>query len=251
MGEWGVRDKMEVQFDVTNRCNATCKFCFRQKDYTYPVGDMDDEVFRWIILSTNEKRYNLSMFGEPLLDKGLVSKIKLIREKHPQSEIYFSTNGQLLTKELIDNLQNAGLSYVFVSCYELYDKHNELQGTNFNHIVEMVDYFKIPVYIVSNPVVPMNMETIKHFWKQHGRSVSCIDAIEWGGDTVGTLSPITICGIMHGKTIFYWDGKRGTCCLDYNGVNSFTTNEELRNKNFKFCTGCKYKEEFDKWRKKQ
>lgn len=235
------------QISTTNICNTKCTFCFRDK-MKRDLGTMDWKTFTNIVDNNKASIYNLCGFGEPLCDNLLMDRIKYIKKKYLNSKVVFNSNCGLLTKELVDELIQAGLSKLFVSCYGLHEQHDRLQPCiKFDHVVEIVRYAecKIPIQIVCNEVEPMDKNAIFEFWKL---PVSFDDTIEWGDETVGKLSQISGCGVMSGKRIFYWTGKMATCCFDYNGINEFDKWEDLATKQFKFCEGCKFKQKFDDWR---
>jgi radical SAM protein with 4Fe4S-binding SPASM domain len=62
--------------------------------------------------------FNFSGFVEPLLDKKIYSHITCVRSNLPRSKIELVTNGDVLNKEKIRKLFDAGLSTLLISVYD-------------------------------------------------------------------------------------------------------------------------------------
>ena len=97
-----------VNIETINRCNSTCAFCTANiHAEKRPFMEMTDELYTSIIDQLAEWNYrgHLTLYGnnEPLLDKKIIERHKYAREKLPESYIFMSTNGLILTLEkLID-----------------------------------------------------------------------------------------------------------------------------------------------------
>ncbi len=97
-----------VNIETINRCNSTCAFCTANiHAEKRPLMEMTDELYTSIIDQLAEWNYrgHLTLYGnnEPLLDKKIIERHKYAREKLPESYIFMSTNGLILTLEkLID-----------------------------------------------------------------------------------------------------------------------------------------------------
>lgn len=253
---------MYVQISTTNKCNARCSFCYQgTKEFTREQGVMKWEIFVRIVSENPGDIFNLSMFGEPLMDYDIIQRVKFIRDMYPNAEIYFHTNGQLLTEEECDDLVSAGLSRIVISCYGLKEQHDRLQkGTKFEHVAEMAEYMakKIPVLIASNLVEEMDTKKIDFFWRTKGCSTCFDSGMDWGdGKEISKLSGYSSCAIAQGTRIFFYDGSVGTCCFDFNGVNAFGNIMEdryenllkrIKDRKFTLCRTCQYKEIFDNFR---
>ena len=81
------------------------------------IKTMDDDIFKKVI---NEcAKYNcgnvhLHNFGEPLLDKKIIQRIKYAKDKGlPRVKIF--SNGSLLTTNMAEKLINAGLDEIKIS----------------------------------------------------------------------------------------------------------------------------------------
>lgn len=99
-----------VNIETINRCNSTCSFCTANiHDEKRPFCRMEEELYYSIIDQLADWGYkgHLTLYGnnEPFLDTRLVPFHKYAREKLPESFIFVSTNGLILTREKVDELK--------------------------------------------------------------------------------------------------------------------------------------------------
>lgn len=127
------------KIETSSYCNLKCQYCPNSKGLIYghdnmsqetfdrvchwakilnPIGQPDDEPYIW-----------LHGIGEPLLNPNILNFVKQLSLI---VKVGFSTNGILLTPEFMNDLEQAGLSYLTVSQHkkkiikpiiELYNKH--------------------------------------------------------------------------------------------------------------------------------
>lgn len=110
----------QINLEVFGGCNLACPMCpqgmedGREKDFK---KTLNFELFQKIIdqaIPKGLKFVNLSGSGEPLLNKHLETFIKYLSDKSIETMIY--TNGQLLNEKRFEDLCNAGLTVLKVSC---------------------------------------------------------------------------------------------------------------------------------------
>lgn len=95
-----------VNIETINRCNSTCSFCTANVNAERrPLKKMTDELYKSIIDQLADWNYkgHLTLYGnnEPLLDTKIVERHKYAREKLPDSFIFMSTNGLILTLDKV------------------------------------------------------------------------------------------------------------------------------------------------------
>lgn len=98
-----------VNLETINRCNSTCSFCTANKNAEKrPYKRMEDDLFYKIIDQLHDWGYkgHLTLYGnnEPFLDTRIVEFHKYCREKLPDSFIFLSTNGLLLTVDKLKEI---------------------------------------------------------------------------------------------------------------------------------------------------
>ena len=110
-----------VIIELNSKCNRQCWFCTNSLMDVCDNTDMSDEVFDKIINELAEIDYSqdicLSFFNEPLLCTKIIERIKIMRNKLPQSYIYLFSNGDYLNREMLDLLEGAGLDEIIVDIY--------------------------------------------------------------------------------------------------------------------------------------
>lgn len=121
---------MLISWNTTKKCNLNCVHCYREsgmdvdtsKELTTDegkklIGEISKAGFRLLILSG----------GEPLLRNDIIDLVVAAREARIMPAM--GTNGTLLTKELADELNSAGLKGIAISIDSLDEKyHDEFRG---------------------------------------------------------------------------------------------------------------------------
>jgi MoaA/NifB/PqqE/SkfB family radical SAM enzyme len=98
-----------VNLETLNRCNGECAFCTANRhDEKRPYKKMTDELFYQIIDQLKEWDYkgHLTLYGnnEPYLDTRIVDFHRYCREQLPDSFIFMSTNGTLMSVEKLKEI---------------------------------------------------------------------------------------------------------------------------------------------------
>ena len=108
-----------ILIETFNVCQGECKFCpYKEIRATEEPIYLNFERYKELIdeiSKHNVQRLTLFNNNEPLIDKRIFDFIKYARDKLDKMEITLSTNGILLTKELLYKLKEAGLTYLYVS----------------------------------------------------------------------------------------------------------------------------------------
>lgn len=99
-------------FEITTRCNNNCLFCYNVwiENKNYPIGELSTdkivELFDKIFSEIKPSGIAITG-GEPLLHRNIVEIIQYLK-KHIDN-IFFITNGTMLTGKIIDNLIDKGV----------------------------------------------------------------------------------------------------------------------------------------------
>ena len=184
---------LHLDIEASSLCNLRCTFCDKlpllQKNQ---LGNLSFETFKKILdqFSTEpDKRLwglKLSYRGEPLVNKYVPEMVKYAKERGVL-DIYFNTNGMLLTEEISRDLILAHLDRISVS----------IDGTNkeeyeavrigakldivLNNIQILrrlrtecnVSYPKIRIQTVKLP--GLNLEKYVNTWKEYADEVAAVD----------------------------------------------------------------------------
>lgn len=170
------RSKQPVIYNIetTNACNMRCEMCPRTTMMTRPVENLDMETYRRIVDQIRpfsdgewrkwqnfvEKNYKISRedmsenhfflyviprvlvlhgYGDPLLDKDMPKRIKILTERNIPS--YFSCNPANINIEKTTEMFENGLGYIKYSIESTDDaRHKEVRGgsSNFTESYEKI-----------------------------------------------------------------------------------------------------------------
>lgn len=114
---------LNINLEVTKRCNARCAFCDYWKEE--PPPELKDYVP--VVKKLNPLSVSLTG-GEPLLRKDLADVIRSLRRRFGFLYISLITNGQLLTQARGLELWEAGLDELSISLDYLDERHDKDRG---------------------------------------------------------------------------------------------------------------------------
>jgi radical SAM protein with 4Fe4S-binding SPASM domain len=112
-----------VEISNSGMCNRKCSFCPRS-DPNYPEVNefISDKLHKKIFLELSELKFKgmviYSGYVEPLLHKKIYENIAEARNYLPEAQIEIITNGDVLNKDRLKKLFDAGLSTLLISVYD-------------------------------------------------------------------------------------------------------------------------------------
>lgn len=114
-----------VQIELTEGCTRRCPMCgihstrwdknhfkFIEPEVVLRVAN---ELNKWI---PQGRRIEFALQGEPLANPNVANIISIFRAYYPKSQLLISTNGDLITADLIEKLFVNGLNTLLVNCYD-------------------------------------------------------------------------------------------------------------------------------------
>ena len=109
-----------IEIKPLTGCNLDCIFCSvdenkRQNDFVVEVAYLIQELFKLVDLKKNEVAVVINAHGEPMLYVKLNELISRIKEHPKIRKIILITNGTLLTKKKINELESSGLDQINIS----------------------------------------------------------------------------------------------------------------------------------------
>lgn len=109
-----------VYIELSAYCNRKCSYC-PMSLYPREQKNMDETLFEKAIKELEYIDYrntiSLSHFNEPLADEMLVERIREIHSRLPYCYIRFNSNGDYLTKEMLEQLGEAGLKEIQITMH--------------------------------------------------------------------------------------------------------------------------------------
>ena len=127
--EWGRRAveadpgplPLSLNVEVTTKCNLACGFCSHKDLDVNQMYDLDFSKFKSVLKdcfdyepSLGIPAVNLNGLGEPLLNPRFFDYVDICSDLGV-IDIFFHTNGTVLTDQTIDNLANSRLDRIVVS----------------------------------------------------------------------------------------------------------------------------------------
>lgn len=120
-----------IEIEIASFCNRKCWFCPNSfVDRTQSVR-LDESVYLSILEDLAKIDYsgvlNFHRFNEPLADKELILKrVKEARDALPKAILGIFTNGDYLDRIYLDELREAGVSFILMSYY--FGKNEEFEA---------------------------------------------------------------------------------------------------------------------------
>lgn len=197
MEEFRSPEPVIYNIETTNACNMRCEMCPRTTMMTRPIESLDMETYRKVINQIKpfpeeewknwelfaEKNYGIRKddmsenhfflyiipkvivlhgYGDPLLDKDMPERVKLLTEKNIPS--YFSCNPANINIERSKEIFENGLGYVKYSIESTSDQqHKEIRGqaSNFTEaykkILQLLDLKKKRNYKTTIVITMLNL----------------------------------------------------------------------------------------------
>lgn len=229
-----------IHIENTNICNAHCTMCPRD-EMDRPQGVMGMELYGKILdevtIHKNVRELHLHGFGEPLIDKNLVEKIRLAKQGNIPF-VYFVTNASLLTPELSEKLVASGLDSFKISfyghdsaSYEEVHRGLEYQRTvdNITRFIELRDQRgggpSLRLQFMDMQGDGQYTEKFVSFWKGRlnktfGDSIYLSGLHSWSTESSAVMKgPAHLsCLWINRDMQILWDGRVVPCCYDFNGV---------------------------------
>jgi len=131
------RKPLQCSLYVTDRCNLDCAYC-TEYDNSRPHPSLDD-LRKWVrkIRELGTMRIAL-VGGEPLTHPNIVELVRYCRELGFATSL--TTNGFLLTRKLVAELEDAGLQVMQISVDRM--TPSPITKKSFKTILPKLDYFQ-------------------------------------------------------------------------------------------------------------
>lgn len=227
---------MQLQIETTNVCQAACVFC------TYPTmrrpkGVMDPALFQRIIRDAAQipliDHITLTGLGETLLDRHLLSRLRYVREVMPAVTLDLYTNGNKLTRAIVDDLIDAGVTTLYVSLNAVRPEQRRviMKLDDFERVTEVCQYAvqagegKMAVVVKAVAAKDLmevgDAEVFEAQWggfaDKGGAAFLHLEG-NWAGQAwkMRTM-PTQPCHRALSQIMVLWDGRVSLCCFDGEG----------------------------------
>lgn len=163
--EFGLVDRGTniIEVKPITGCNLNCIYCsvdegINKKLYDYVIEPeyLVEEFESMASLKEHAVEANIGPQGEPLIYPKIVELVSGLSSIKNVEVISINTNGIRLTKKLIDELVEAGLTRINLSLNALNEEiASKLAGKTYplNHVLEMINYAKEKISILIAPTI--------------------------------------------------------------------------------------------------
>jgi len=137
-----------VTWDVTTRCNLSCRHCYNSSSSTAPSPH---QVFHLAEALADSKTFFMSLSGgEPLMEPHLWDILGIFKRK--KKFIQLISNGTLITRTIAKKIRNCGVNSVQISLDGLKETHERQRGVSgcFDRTLKGIEYLlqeQIPVTV--------------------------------------------------------------------------------------------------------
>ena len=110
-----------VQIETSSYCNRKCEGCpvsLYPREKKYISETIFTKIVNELVGLSFSGTIHLHSFNEPLADRTIVDKVRLISKSLPKAKIKMNSNGDFLTPKLLRQLLSAGLDRLYVTQYD-------------------------------------------------------------------------------------------------------------------------------------
>ncbi len=166
--QFGIIDRRTnlIQIRPSTSCNLNCTFCSTDAGL-YGKHSIQYEIeynylIDWVkgiikLKECNEIEANIDSVGEPTLYPNLIKLIKELKKIPEIKFISMQTNGTLLTKEKINQLENAGLNRINLSIHSL---NKELAQKLSGASTYNIEKIKTLASLIKNSKIELNITPV-------------------------------------------------------------------------------------------
>lgn len=112
----------DVELETHSFCNRTCSFCPNSRFNRFDKSQiMNESIFRKVIDELSRLGFKgtiqLNRYNEPLALDIIFERVAYVCQQLPGANIGFHSNGDFVTKEKLDKLNESGLDFIAISRY--------------------------------------------------------------------------------------------------------------------------------------
>jgi radical SAM protein with 4Fe4S-binding SPASM domain len=228
---------LHLDIETTNICNLRCPMCPRTimlaNESFSELGFMSREEYARIIdegALNGLKSIKLNYLGEPLSHPDVVWQVQYAKDKGIL-DVMMNTNASLLTKQMGENLLNAGLDNLFVSFDAIDPEDFEIQrtGTSIGKVIDNLYRFtlsrnalrpacqiRVSMVMYKDPKWQAQFEAMQVMWSRH------VDALGYGYYIDREIEnflyykevPGFYCAQPFQRMFLKYNGNVTICCVD-------------------------------------
>lgn len=224
--------------EPTNICNFRCPICPNSlTEDRAASGMMSLDLFDSILNQISDKAEVIQLYwmGEPLLNENIYQMIEECKCR-TQAKVIISTNGSLLSFEVIKKLVDCGLDEIIVSMdacesQEIYGKIRvggdiEILNENIKNLILNKGNMSVVLQFIDLYSNQSEKEKFINKWNTFDCKIEISCLYTWANQIPSlnlasdNLSPVlkkkrVPCADLWNKIAIHWDGHISACCFDY------------------------------------
>jgi len=231
-----------IDVELTNRCNALCTFCPRDK--TPKQGFISDADFHQTLEYAAKENIFVSLTGqgEPLIHPKFTEYVRAVKKHGLKCQV--TTNAALLTEVMANQVLDAGLDKINFSVSNLWSEYDAIYNLPFEKTLKNIKYViginrgrcELQISIVKTDKNTNKYREMKQFWVNQGidkanielllqttRAGACetedlfinTDRFRSEARKIAVEHGLGSCLIPFASPAIGWDGNHYLCCHDY------------------------------------
>jgi len=122
----------DVEIETHSFCNRACSFCPNSQFTRFDKNQvMAESIFKKVMDELNSLGFKgtiqLNRYNEPLALDLIFDRVKYTSKQLPYANIGFHSNGDFVTKDRLNKLQEAGLDFIAISRYVDFSEDRQRQ----------------------------------------------------------------------------------------------------------------------------
>jgi hypothetical protein len=212
----------QIEWETTSYCNRVCSFCPNSFiDRLSEKKTMPEVTWQAILDGLRDLNYNGSViwsrYSEPLSEHRIVERIRQVRDAAPRARICIFSNGDYLDAKYLQELEEAGLDYLWVDVYfpddEVYDTKTAVEFHDkflkrINRTAELYAKDTELCYKVASE----KAEIVTHV--RNMAAMKAMNLSDRGGlvQLETATARVAPCYMPYKNLIIDWDGSVVICC---------------------------------------
>ena len=232
--------RLALDIELTNRCNALCTFCPREK--TPKQGFMSETVFFKSVERAREENLLVMLTGqgEAMIHPKFDQFVDWMGDE--KQAFALTTNASLLKSERSARLLAAGIKRITFSVSDLGDDYEKVYNLNAENTLANIDEFlrqrsllaesdrpQVWISLVEHGGNASKIDEMKQFW--HAKGIDDIfqfKLINRGGACESEHLFLengvsTLCNLAFTTPFIGWNGNYYICCSDYEKLTPLAT----------------------------
>ena len=224
-----------ILIETYSLCQGECKFCpYEEIRREKEVDILSEKKYLELLEEiSNHKINRLTLFNnnEPLLDKRIYKFIKKAHDVMPDTEITLSSNGRVVTTDVLNKLLESGLTtlYISIPCINRED-YKKVMGVYPDRIFKVLDSIEderlLKMIVIASPITKyLNKEEMDKRFNKYKKCAWNLEYKEsWGihdkfNEVAKEDSIAGLCDRPMDQAVISSNGDVLICCRDWQSQN--------------------------------